>query len=100
GFGTGKDVIVGEFVNDPIEVEMEQTQRYNKPRRKASPPVRQCKANRHSIDPADTHHDCELLAFLDPALNADAPSGVIIDCGLLVTACTQAVRYAGDHRSP
>ena len=67
--GTGKDIVMREFVNDAIKIEMQNTQGYKKPGNKARMPPYQGQCYGHNIEPDGAQHNPEFLVILDPGMH-------------------------------
>ena len=69
GLDPSKDIVMGQFMNDAIKIEMQNAQGYKKPGSKAriTPYQRQCYG--HNIEPYRAQHNPEFLVILDPGLH-------------------------------
>ena len=67
--GTSKDIVMREFVNDTIKIEMKNTQGHKKPGSKARLPPYQRKGYSHDVEPHRAHHDPEFLVVYMTAAN-------------------------------
>src|SRR5215510_12017943 len=74
GLNTGKDIIMGEFVNDTIKIEMQNAQGDKKPGSKARIPPYQRQGYGHYIKPDGAQHNPEFLLILDPGLHCPQSS--------------------------
>src|SRR6266446_2769951 len=68
--GQGKDIVMREFVNDAIKIEMQNTQRHKKPGREACLLPSERKRHSHEVEPDRTHHDPEFLVILNPGIHS------------------------------
>ena len=76
--GTSKDIVMREFVNDTIKIEMKNTQGHKKPGSKARLPPYQRKGYGHDVEPHRAHHDPEFLVILNPGMhNLQSSQGVL-----------------------
>ena len=69
GLDTGKDIIMGELMNNAIEIEMQKAQRHQKPGSKTGIPPYQRQSYRYYVEPDRTHHNPEFLMILDPGMH-------------------------------
>jgi hypothetical protein len=68
GSGPGKDIIMRQLVNDAIKIEVEKTQRYQKPGRKAGVPEPQGERYGDTIEPKSVQQNGKFLAILNPGM--------------------------------
>ena len=69
GLHPSKNVVMGQFMNDAIKIEMQNAQRHKKPGRKARMPPYQRQGYGHNIEPDRTQHNPEFLTILDPSMH-------------------------------
>ena len=70
GLGARKDIVMREFVDEAIKIQMENAQGHQKPRREARIPERQRECNGHEIQSKCAHQDGKFLAIFNPDMHS------------------------------
>jgi hypothetical protein len=69
GLDPSEDIVMGEFMDDAIKIEMQNAQGHKKPGRKACIPPYQCQCYSCNIEPGRAQHNPEFLTILDPYMH-------------------------------
>jgi hypothetical protein len=69
GLDPSKDIVMGQFMNDAIEIEMQNAQGHKKPGSKARMPPYQRQCYGHNIEHSRAQHNPEFLTILDPCMH-------------------------------